>query len=138
MERNRLAGLAPHSRRNDSGFLYVEVLVALVIFASALLAITPMFTLCSRYNAVSADLAVGATLAQEMAEELRAADFESLTAGSGQETVRMELLTYERAWLIEVDKPHPEMKQITVTVAPTRLQNFGPQKIASVRYYRAN
>jgi prepilin-type N-terminal cleavage/methylation domain-containing protein len=67
--------------RSSSGFTILEVVIALVILAAALLAIAPMFVLSSRENAGGGDLGSVGVLAVQRMERLRALQFYSLNDG---------------------------------------------------------
>lgn len=124
-------------RRNDSGFLYIELIVALGILATALVAIGPLFIVAARENAASSDLTYAATLAGEKAEVLKQATFDSLVAGSNEQTLLMRRIKFKRTWVVEVDQPHAGMKTVTVTVEPLRQVTYGKKRVATVRFYRA-
>lgn len=119
----------------ESGFLYVEAIVAVTLLAFILLSAVPMFVMASRQSAASGDMTVAANLAQDKAETLMAGEFATLA--SGTDTVRVELLSYRRTWTVQNNVPFAGLKTITVTVQPLRGRIFGPVREARVSFYRA-
>jgi type II secretion system protein I len=135
MEVQRL-GVGPQSCRDQQGFMYVEVLVGMAVLAFALLSIIPMFVMAARTNGASSDMTFAATLMHDKAEELRLADFDTLTTVNAQETLKMRAMSFQRTWSIQEDTPHPGMKTITVSVRPVRKDKLGSPRPVQVRFYR--
>lgn len=65
----------------ESGFTLVEVLMALFLIGIGVLAAAPMFMYAMQGNATGADLGSVGAIAVERMEQLRAADYVTLTAG---------------------------------------------------------
>jgi type II secretory pathway pseudopilin PulG len=122
--------------RREQGFLLAELLVALGLLAIALLAMTPLFVIAGRQNAAAGDLTFAATMAQEKAESLKSTPYTSLAAGS--DVVAQRRASYDRAWTVAADSPHPGMKTVTVTVTPRRTESgsLGAKRTVTVVYYR--
>ena len=122
--------------RDQHGFLLAELLVALGLLAIALLAMTPLFVVAGRQNAAAGDMTFTATMAQEKAESLKSTAYASLAAGS--DVVTQRKATYDRAWTVATDSPHPGMKTVTVTVTPRRHDSgaLGSNRVVTVVYYR--
>ena len=132
-ERKRRALRAPSLQ---TGFVYVELLVAMLIMSFVLLALGPLFLLSARNNASAGDLTFAATLVQARIAEINTTDFDELEPGIYDETVEMRDITYERRVIVEADAPHPGMKTISIRVRGVRQQNAGPSSVARVSYYR--
>lgn len=118
------------------GFLYVEMLVGLTLLSIALMALVPMFVMAAHKNAAATDMTAAGTAAWDKAEDLRSVDWASLTAGAGQDTLIVRGRHYRRTWLVVDDAPHPDMKQITVTVEPVRKGKYRPDGTFKLSYHR--
>lgn len=119
---------------SERGFLLVEVLAALALLAVALLAMSPMFVMAGKQNAAASDMTFATSIAQEKAESLKATHYLALAAGS--DSLRLRGVSFDRAWTVQNDTPHPGIKTVTVTVTPTRQKNYGAIRVARVTYYR--
>lgn len=59
------------SRRSDSGFSLIEVIVAVAVLATGLVAVAQMFALSTNTNRTARWASIGTTLAQQKIEQLR-------------------------------------------------------------------
>ena len=128
------------TRRSQSGFSLVEVLVALVLLAFGLLAVAPLFVFATRETAASADYGTAGALAVRRMEMLRTVDFNSLTAGGSltsnatgffdtgdsRSTVR---------WTVENNATPVTIKTVVVRAISMR-QPEGPAKVVELTYRR--
>ncbi len=127
--------------RRSGGFSLVEVLIALALMFTGLLAAAPMFIFAMKETAAGADMgSVGAAAVDRM-ELLRSGDFYTLTAGgslssnvSGYSDAANA--AYTLRWQI-VDNANPAtVKTISVRVIATR-QAIGAQKETTLTSLRA-
>lgn len=118
----------------EHGFMYVELLAAVVILAFALLAAGPMFILAARENAAAGDLTSSWTLANARAENMKRLPYAVLATGHDNPMVGQ--MTFARTWVVEDDTPHPGMRTVTVTVTPQRTVRMGENRVATLRFYR--
>ena len=128
------------TRRSQSGFSLVEVLVALVLLAFGLLAVAPLFVFATRETAASADYGTAGALAVRRMEMLRTVDFNSLTAGGSlnsnatgffdtgdsRSTVR---------WTVTNNATPVTIKTVVVRAISMR-QPEGPAKVVELTYKR--
>jgi len=122
--------------RREQGFMYVEVMAAMVILAFALLAAAPMFILAARENASAGDMTFAATLAHDRAETMKRLPYALLATGHDNPVLRE--MRFLRTWVVEDDTPHPGMRTVTVTVTPQRILTMGDNRVATVRFYRVD
>jgi len=117
--------------------MYVEVLLAMALMSFVLLATAPMFIMAAQENAAAGDETYAMTATHDKVEELKREPYDALI--SGQDEVIFNSIGYDRVWVVSDDDPHPGMRTITVTVTPRRASNnFGGNRIAEMRVYRAN
>jgi type IV pilus assembly protein PilV len=98
----------------DSGFTLVEILVAVVIFTTALLGIAGLTIVIIRGNTFSSMLTTATFLAQDKLEALQDAAYSALSDGS--DTATQNNIDYTRLWEITDNAPAAGMKTIEVTV----------------------
>ena len=123
------------TNQSDRGFMYIEVLAAMMMLAFTLLSTAPLFVLAARENAASSDLTFASTVAHDKAEELKHENYDDLVGGA--DSSRLHAMSFNRSWVIEDDEPHPGMKTVTITVTPSRANPYGANRVANVRFYRA-
>lgn len=121
--------------RNETGFLYVEALVAMLLLAFTLLATAPMLVLGARENASAGDLTFATTIANDRAEALKRMTTAAMT--SGNDVIVHRNIRYTRTWVITDNTPHPGMRRATVTVTPQRQKTHGGTKVTTITFYRA-
>ncbi len=63
------------TKRSESGFTLIEVLIAIVILSIGLLSLAQMIVLATRANSLSGRMTASAALARERLERLKAAPF---------------------------------------------------------------
>jgi len=115
--------------------MYVEVLISMVLLGFVLIATAPMFVLAGRENAAAADQTFATTLAHDRAEAMKRMGYWEMTTGS--DVVKQRSVSYQRSWVVELDKPHAGMRTVTVTVTPQRAKGHGGKRIAKIAFYRA-
>jgi prepilin-type N-terminal cleavage/methylation domain-containing protein len=96
---------------NSSGFTLIEVVIAICIFAFALLAMAQLQIVAIRGNSFANRLTTEATLAQDKLEEITGLTYANIV--NGQDTWGQ----YARAWTVLDDTPGAGMKTVTVTVS---------------------
>ena len=122
-------------RRDERGFLYVEVLAAMALLGFVLVTAGALMGSAVRENAAARDLTVASTLAQDKAEALSRAVYAALASGSDVVTVRS--MKYTRVWTVADDAPYGNMRTVTVTVTPNRRGAMtGGNRVATIQIYR--
>ena len=110
----------PAARPN--GFTLIEVVGALVIFSVGVLMVMQVgssLTTQMRYAGARSQIVV---LAAEQVDSVEASPFDSLTAGSFQDTVNVQGWTYERS--VAVTLLTPILSRVEVSLAP--VDSVGP------------
>jgi len=127
--------------RRSGGFSLVEVLIALALMFTGLLAAAPMFIFAMKETAAGADMgSVGAAAVDRM-ELLRSGDFYALTAGGSLSSnvggySDATNAAYTVRWQIVDNASPPTVKTISVRVIATR-QAIGAQKETTLTSLRA-
>jgi type IV pilus assembly protein PilV len=110
----------------SNGFTLIEILVALVILAIALLAMAALMARTTGNNSLGGHLTEAATLAQNKLEQLRATPYAMIiqqlnTSYPDQPVGQSSGITYTRTWIAVPDVPLPNsaLATITITVAWT-------------------
>ena len=98
----------------NRGFTLVEILVAVVIFTTALLGVAGLTIVIIRGNTFSNMLTTATVLAQDKLEELQDTAYSALSDGS--DTATQNNIDYSRLWDIADNAPTAGMKRIEVTV----------------------
>jgi type II secretion system protein I len=104
--------------RNTRGFTAIEVLIAAVIIAVALVGLAGMFPTAYRNVDWSGEETVALTLAKQRIEWLRNQAYTSapLAAGTTTENLAGNYAGYTRQTVITDNNPIAGMKRVTVTV----------------------
>ena len=102
-----------------AGFTLIEVMIALVIFATGMLALALCVPVASRRIMKAGAQTRSSSLASEAAEELLTVPYgdSQLTAGTHNDTANPHDNIYYVRWVVEDDAPLAHCKRITVTVA---------------------
>jgi type IV pilus assembly protein PilV len=105
--------------RRGAGFTLVEVLLALAIFATGMLALALCVPLATKRVMRSGAQTRSSSLAAETAEELLTVPYGdgSLTPGAHLDAANPHDGVYFVRWLVEDDAPLAHCKRITVMVA---------------------
>ena len=106
---------APH----HAGFTLVEVMIALVIFATGMLVLALCVPMATKRIMKSGSQTRSSSLASESAEELLTVPYgdTKLTAGTHDDTANPHDGIYYVRWVVEDDVPLANCKRITVKVA---------------------
>ena len=128
------------TKRSQSGFSLVEVLVALVLLGFGLLAVAPLFVYATRETAASSDYGTAGSLAVRRMELLRTTPFKSLTAGGSltSNTTGFYDTTDARStvrWTV-TDNATPATIKTVVVRAISMRQPEGPAKVVELTYKR--
>jgi type IV pilus modification protein PilV len=101
------------NRITDSdGFTLIEVLIAIIVLVIGLLGVVGVATTVISGNTLARELTTATTLAQDKIEELKSADYATITTGDDtQESI------YTRTWTVTADSPVAGMKTISVAVS---------------------
>ena len=109
--------------RQQQGFTLAEVMVALFLMGLGVLAAAPMFLFAMQGNEAAGDIGSAGALAVDRFEQLRAQDYDTLTAG-GSVAVNVNGFSdvtdpdFDVRWIIVDDTPIANTKTITVRVVP--------------------
>ena len=109
--------------RQQQGFTLAEVMVALFLMGLGVLAAAPMFLFAMQGNEAGGDIGSAGALAVDRFEQLRAQDYQTLTAG-GSIAVNVSGYSdttdpdFDVRWIIVDDTPIADTKTITVRVVP--------------------
>ena len=105
---------------NSKGFTLIEVMIALVILASGLLALATMQIVSVRSNAFSTEMTYASMLAQSRLEQIRNMSYDSVQTISPDEIVPASTSTKGMAYTVQRvvadNTPATDMKQITLTI----------------------
>ena len=110
---------SPARSRSRAGFTLVEVLLALTIFATGMLALALCVPLATKRVMRSGGQTRSSSLAAETAEELLTVPYSDgiLTPGVHTDAANPHDGIYFVRWLVEDDAPLTNCKRITVMVA---------------------
>jgi len=108
-----------HSRPAASGFSLVELLIAIVVIAIGVLALSAIQTRSSRDVYAEGRQAGALALASERIESIRARGYASAVADTGQ--------SGPYSWITDVQDVSLELRQVDVTV--TWNQNAAPRSL---------
>ncbi len=109
----------PRPAHRSAGFTLIEVMIALVIFATGMLALALCVPVASKRIMKSGAQTRSSSLASEAAEELLTVPYGDgqLTAGAHNDAANPHDNLYYVRWVVEDDAPLANCKRITVTVA---------------------
>jgi len=106
-------------RRKSQGFTLIEVMIALVILATGLLALMTMQIVSIRANAFSSEMTYASMLAQSRLEQIRNMSYDSVQTVD-DETILRDVKTkgieYTVQRSVQSNIPATDMKTITLTV----------------------
>jgi type IV pilus assembly protein PilV len=106
--------------RRQQGFTLIEVMIALVILATGLLALMTMQIVSIRANAFSSEMTYASMLAQTRLERIRNTPYANVNPGTVTDTVPASSLTKGMAYNVETkvddNKPATDMKTITLRI----------------------
>ena len=102
----------------QSGFTLIEVMIAVVILATGILALATMQIVSIRSNAFSSEMTYATMLAQSQFEEFRNMDYDSVVTDTdvipASETSKG--IPYTVQWEVHDDDPTTDMKTIELNV----------------------
>jgi type II secretion system protein I len=105
-------------RKNQAGFTLVEVLVAMGIFAVAVLGLAMSGTSVIKANQTSLVQTTAANIGQDKLEELKSKTSANISSGGpAVQTINGE--TFSTSWTVTSGSPISGMKRIDVTVTWT-------------------
>ena len=124
------------------GFTLLEVLVALTVFSTALLALGRMQITASQVNAAAGRLSRATALAQDSAEQLMALAYDSALLNDQTPTGQSTTYTapnpptgYTVTWQVDSDSPVLGVKTVNLTVT---WKNRAQPKTFSLAFYKAS
>lgn len=128
--------LRPKFQKSSSerGFLYIEVLVAIMILGFVLVTMGGLMTTAVRKNAAAREMTIATTLAQDVAETQKRKHYATLT--SEMDTVIVGALPFDRVWTVTDHSPYTYMRTVSITVTPRRRGGHGGNRVATITFYR--
>ncbi len=107
-----------HSLRGNGGFTIVEVIVAIIIFITALLGLMSVTTGVIQGDAISMQMTTATSLAQDGIEDLKRKGFEhaDLAAGNHNDPGNPLSILFTRTWNVSDNTPDAGIKTLTVAV----------------------
>ncbi len=111
---NEPRGLVMKSSMRSRGFSLIEVVIALLILAISLLALAGLMVTTTRNSSFGGHMTEAATFAQDKLEQLTAAPWASIVAGSDT-AVGATGISYARSWTVTLN-PTGDQAWITVTM----------------------
>lgn len=123
----------------EAGFSIIEVMFASLIFAIGIIAVSGVFLINIKQNAVAEDLTQASVLAQDRLEDLTDITYDTMAAGGDAGSIATSVTgyfdnpspIYLRRWEIDVDAPVTGMTTIRVRVISAR-QLIGEPKECTV------
>lgn len=106
--------------KRSKGFSLIEVLIALVILAIALLGLAGLMVTTTKNNSFGNHMTEAATFAQDKLEELRVTPWDNVAMGA--DTVVSTGINYSRNWTVStLPNPSPPpvdfLKTVSITVS---------------------
>ncbi len=101
--------------RRERGFMMMEVLAALTLFAIVLTGLVPLLVSSTRGMDQGRRTTAATILARDTIEEIRSMDFAAVGGGADEITEAGSGASYERAWTVGAG-PTGDTQLITVTV----------------------
>lgn len=102
--------------RSDEGFTLMEVIIAISILTTGLLAVASMQISAIRGNALASHETTATTLGADRAEKLMALPYDHADLSAGNHTDPSPPKSYSIWWNITEDSPLNNTKTVTVTV----------------------
>lgn len=112
----------PARNQQQAGFSLIEALIAVGIFAIAVLGLTMGATSVIRANQTSLVETTAANIAQDKLEELKSKTSANIISG-GPTVQTVNDLSFSTSWTVTSGSPISGMKRIVVTVSWTDYQN---------------
>jgi prepilin-type N-terminal cleavage/methylation domain-containing protein len=119
--------------KRSKGFLLIEVMIALVILAVALLALAGLMITTTKNTSFGGHMTEAATFAQDKLEQLRASPWTGIIAGADTQ-VGATGISYARSWTVAAN-PNGDQRWVTITMNwtdPTKKTNHSIRLLSVV------
>jgi type IV pilus modification protein PilV len=122
------------SSRPERGFTLIEVMIALIVFATGMLALALCVPMATRRVMKAGTQTRASSLGSEMAEELLTVPYgdDDLTSGTHDDAANPHSGNYYIRWVVVDDVPTTACKRITVKVARGSASNPPESQIVIV------
>lgn len=104
-------------RKSPSGFILLEVLVAMVLLGLVLSSLAAMMFAVSKRSIISTGFAYRNAVLMQEVNRLEALPYDSLAVGSSSVTV--STLPYPHTRIVTITAPEPKAKQVKVVITPS-------------------
>lgn len=120
--------------RPERGFTLIEVMVALVIFATGMLALALCIPMATKRVMKAGSQTRASSIASETAEELLTVPYDDgdLTAGTHDDTANPHDGIYYVRWIVADNQPASNCKRITVQVSRKAVTNPAEARLVIV------
>ncbi len=121
-------------RRAQRGFTIIEVMIALVIFATGLLALALCVPMATKHVMKAGSQTRASSIASEMAEELLTIPYGDgdLTSGTHTDPANPHQGIYYVSWVVVDDQPTTGCKRVTVKVSRRSVSSMPEAKLVIV------
>ena len=116
--------------QDNAGFTLIEVLIAMVIIAIGIIALTSMQSMGIKGNASANVMTTGGTWAADLVEQVFAMEYDDVADGSRVSSDG----NYTVSWTVTEDKPLDDTKKINITVVGN---DMGSNRTVNIEYVRA-
>jgi prepilin-type N-terminal cleavage/methylation domain-containing protein len=99
----------------QKGFTLIEVLIAVILLAVALIGLASVTTTVIKGNSFSQTLTTATTLAKDKLEDLKTIEYRFLPTTAGSDTKTMDNLNYARTWTVGAETNNRKTVSVTVT-----------------------
>ncbi|WP_273266924.1 type IV pilus modification PilV family protein [Flexistipes sinusarabici] len=122
-------------RKNQNAFSLVEIMVALVIFAIAMLGIIPLLINYMRTNVMNEVRNNANYVLQEVMSDIKNSDFDNISAGST--TQNYNDIQYNVSWTVDEDNSsYSQIKRVSIILKWQKPYSKGEDNLTSEIFIR--